>query len=362
LPGLPEPPPWLSTAPPPANSHPAAKTKKCHATIQAQPDGVAGPDPNSKLPENCGAPFQPIESWLLPEGRPINHSAGGPTNRMFQNGSAARLRFRLTQLILRPLLVCEVHADLPTFSFIKNKSTGGNTIGKTTAAPPGFSIPVLVKNFEVRNAVIEYIDYDSTPVVEIEAGDIYVTGTNLGNYVFSTAALPGEILVHGHSCGGAFQAVIKVDIARAFPAFDINFEMEHVDLVQLNSLFKAYGKFDVHAGKLSFYTEAAANGSEFTGYVKPVITDLEMVGPRDKGEGVIHALWESLLGTVAEVFQNQKHDQLATKIPFKGVYKDVNINTWYAIVETLRNAFVHALKPSIDYEINIRSVTENSKL
>jgi hypothetical protein len=56
------------------------------------------------------------------------------------------------------------------------------------------------------------------------------------------------------------------------------------------------------------------------------------------------------------IFKNQKEDQVATKVRIEGDFKNPQTFTLDAIFEVLRNAFIQALLPSIDHEININSV------
>jgi hypothetical protein len=100
----------------------------------------------------------------------------------------------------------------------------------------------------------------------------------------------------------------------------------------------------------------AAKDGKFVGYVKPEITDLKVTGPEDRNDAFLHKLWESIVGAAGVVLKNQQKDQVATKIRLEGNFKNPHTNTLDAIWELLRNAFVQALTPSIDNEININSV------
>jgi hypothetical protein len=100
----------------------------------------------------------------------------------------------------------------------------------------------------------------------------------------------------------------------------------------------------------------AAKDGKFKGYVKPVIKDLKVLGPKDKNDGLFHLMWESIVGGAGVRFKNQKENQIATKVPMEGTFKNPQTNTLEAIWEVLRNAFIQALVPRIDYEININSV------
>jgi len=81
-----------------------------------------------------------------------------------------------------------------------------------------------------------------------------------------------------------------------------------------------------------------------------------VLGHEDRKDNLFQKAWEGLVGVVGEVFQNQPKDQLATKIPFKGSLDDPKTNIWVALTSILQNAFIHAIQPSIDNEINIGSV------
>jgi hypothetical protein len=68
--------------------------------------------------------------------------------------------------------------------------------------------------------------------------------------------------------------------------------------------------------------------------------------------------WENIVQGISKVFENWKKEQVATKIPIEGKFDQPNTDLWTAINYVLRNAFVYALKPSIDNDINIGKVEE----
>src|SRR6185295_17208655 len=99
-----------------------------------------------------------------------------------------------------------------------------------------------------------------------------------------------------------------------------------------------YGKFDVNRGTFGLYTEVAAAGGKFTGYVKPVIKDFDVVGPQDRNDNILQKMWEGIVGAAGVVLRNQKKDQIATKIPMEGTMQNSSSDIWYAIFDLLRNA------------------------
>jgi hypothetical protein len=216
-------------------------------------------------------------------------------------------------------------------------------------------LPFLVKTFDIQDIKIQYVDELVTPSLELGAHSIYVSGEGLTN-MHDNEELPAKIELRGNVYEGELFATIGLNLADEKPALDLNFELKNIDMVKLNDLFSSYGHFTVNHGDLSFYTEAAAKDGHFKGYVKPIINDLEMTPAKENTKGLVNKIWEDVLGVLVEIFENHKEKQLASKVPFEGTFKNPTVNVWYAMVEVLKNAFVNALKPSIDHEINIKSV------
>jgi hypothetical protein len=145
------------------------------------------------------------------------------------------------------------------------------------------------------------------------------------------------------------------------PTFDMNAEVKNTNLVKLNDFFQAYAKVDVNKGSFGLYTEIASKNGRFEGYVKPLLKDLDVLGKEDRHDNVFKKLWEAIAGGVAEVFENQPKEQVASKIPFKGNVENPKANVWYALSEVLQNAFIRAIQPSLDNEINIASIEPAKK-
>ncbi len=160
--------------------------------------------------------------------------------------------------------------------------------------------------------------------------DIEIVATNLSNVNDSTKLLPAKLQATGHAYEGTFELNVNLNPLERKPTFDMNARLTNVDLVEMNSFFKAYGNFDVSKGNLGLYAEFAAKDGRFKGYVKPLIKDLQVLD-LDKEEGNIgHVLWETLIGTVAQIFKNQPKDQLATKIPIEGKFDNPESSLWTA--------------------------------
>jgi hypothetical protein len=217
-------------------------------------------------------------------------------------------------------------------------------------------MPLQVNRFEVNNGKLQYKDEFSHPKVDIEMNETHILAENLRNSYDSGALLPAKVNAMAHIYEGTLNFDMKLNPLADNPTFDMNAKLQHTNLVKLNEFLKAYAKIDVNKGTFGLYTEVAAKNGRFKGYVKPIIKDLDVLGHEDRKDNIFQKAWEGIVGVAAEVFKNQKKDQVATKVPFSGNLKDPNTNTWYAIEAVLMNAFIRALQPSIDSQINIQSV------
>lgn len=216
-------------------------------------------------------------------------------------------------------------------------------------------MPLKVNRFEVINGTLAYKDETTKPKVDIKMDKIQLVALNFSN-VEDTSLLPATLNASALVYKGTFDLDMRINPLADDPTFDLNAELKNTQLPEFNEFFKAYGNLDVNKGTFGLYTEIAAKDRKFTGYVKPVINDLDVVGPEDKKDNFLQQVWEGIAGTVGKILENPKKDQVAAKVPIEGNFDETTIGTWYAISTVLRNAFIQALYPSLDYQINIADV------
>lgn len=222
-------------------------------------------------------------------------------------------------------------------------------------------MPIQVNRFEVNNGKIRYIDHSTKPNVDIAMNDVHILAENLRNSYDSSVLLPAKIQATASVYDGRISMTMKSNPLAKTPTFDVNAEADNINLVKLNEFFQAYAKVDVNKGTFGLYTEVAAKDGKFDGYVKPLIHHLDVLGKEDRKDNIFQKMWEGFVGTVGDLFTNPPKNQFATKVPLKGSVKDPDANIWYAIVEIAQNAFVQALQPRIDQEINIATVDAQPK-
>lgn len=222
-------------------------------------------------------------------------------------------------------------------------------------------MPLEINRLELRDGRLQYVDNTSSPKVDISMTDVDVIALNLKNSYDSAAVLPARIDASATVYEGRLNLKMKLNPLAEEPTFDLNAEWKNTNLVKLNDFFQAYAKVDVNKGTFGLYTEVAAKEGSFTGYVKPLLEDIDVLGKEDREDNILRKVWEGVAGTVTEIFENQKEETFATKIPFRGDIKDPKANLWVAIMQILENAFINALQPAIDQQISLGTVDQQQE-
>ena len=255
-------------------------------------------------------------------------------------------------------IVGELIFERPMIKFIKEKVEPEDLRNDSTDFRKLLEdfMPLEVNRFEINDGRIQYLDSTSTPKVDISMTNVYLTALNLRNSYDSSTLLPAKVTARANVYEGDFIFNMKINPLAEKPTFDLNADLKNTNLVLLNDFFQAYAKIDVNKGTFGMYTEVASKQAKFTGYVKPIIKDLDVVGKEDRDDNLFRKIWEGFVEVVGEVFENQPKDQVATKIPFEGRLDNPDTNTWITIINILQNAFIRAIQPSIDNEISIGSV------
>lgn len=262
--------------------------------------------------------------------------------------------------LLNGAFVGELYIETPVIAFTKDKVEPKQVVQDTTTFKQLLDVgmPLDVNRVEIQNGSVRYKDMTTNPLVDIGITNIDVVAENLQNAIDPVQVLPSTVLLDAKVYGGTVHVDTKLNLLADDPTFDITADVKNLNLPSLNNFFKAYGKFTMERGEFNVYAEVAAKDGGFKGYVKPLIKDIKILGPSNKDEPWYTKLWEGVLEAVVWVFKNKPEDQLATKIPLEGRFNDPKPNILYTIFALLRNGFIEALNPAIDYEINIHSVAE----
>jgi hypothetical protein len=257
-------------------------------------------------------------------------------------------------------LVGEVEFEQPIVNYTMGKEIGKGEIKDDSAnfiqLVKDF-MPLRINRFAAYNGEIHYVDFSKNPVVDIPMTAVNIEGTGLTNEpADSGVVLPADIRMDAALYDGQLTVKTKLDPFNDVPTFDLNSTLTNTNLTSFNNFFHAYGNFDVEKGSMGLYCEVAAKDGEFSGYVKPLIADLKIVKLSEEEGGPGQIAWEAFLGGVVEIFTNQPKDQFATKVPLDGKFSNPDVDLGTAIFSVLRNAFIQALKPSLDNDVSIGTV------
>lgn len=257
-------------------------------------------------------------------------------------------------------LVAKIYVYHPKLNFVQGstKAQSQTTMDKGWQKTLTDLFPIRINSFRIEDGEVHFRNFHSDPKVNIYMGSLQVLATNLTNSrkvsktLASTVEASGTVL-----SSGSFRINVKLDPFAEKPTFNLAMQVTGIDLVKLNDFLKAYGKFDVHKGTFSMYSEVAASEGKFEGYVKPLMKDVEVVRwKEDIKKPFFELAWKAVVGLVKDIFTNPSKDQVATKAPFSGTFDNPEVGVWSTIWELIRNAFIQALMPGLDRSINIKDV------
>ena len=261
--------------------------------------------------------------------------------------------------IFKGKIVGEIELDNPVLNFVQGKHKNENVKADTTDFRMVIKklMPLTINHFNIKNGQIHFVDHYSKPQVDVPLTNIEVEATNWSNVNDSNKVLPSSLIATGAAYNGRFNMRVRVNPLEKNPTFDLDASISEVNMVYLNNFFEAYGKFKVDKGTFGLYTEFAAKNGAFKGYVKPLIRHIDINHEGNFGQIV----WSEIISAGAWVFKNHKKDQVATKLPIEGRFGRPNSSLWTAISYLLQNAFIYALRPSIDNTIDLSKVNTPSE-
>ncbi|HSZ33913.1 MAG TPA: DUF748 domain-containing protein [Puia sp.] len=255
-------------------------------------------------------------------------------------------------------IVGQIEVDQPILNFVKGptEETSQTKIDSSWTDVVKKLMPLKLNKFEIVEGQIHYRDFHSKPTFDIYTKQVHILAENLSNAEKNKELLPSTITASADVYGGKATASMKMDALAKTPTFDGKVKLEGMNLVNLNNFIDAFAKFDIKAGEISIYTEAAAKNGKITGYTKPIIKNLKVLNWEKDKEKPLKIAYEAVVEAVAWIFKNHNKEQLATKVEFEGNIKNPNIDIWYLIGQVLKNAFIQALYPSLENSVNINSV------
>ncbi len=208
---------------------------------------------------------------------------------------------------------------------------------------------LVVRKFQAERGRVRFINELADPDYTLVLDQAKLVVNNLSNHAKrppTTGELTGRFMG-----SGATKASFTFRPETSGPNFDIAIQIDDTDMVAMNDLFRAYGNFDVTAGTFSFNSELDIEDQRIEGYVKPFFTDMKVYDRRqDAGEGVLHQIYEGLVGGVARLLENPPRDAVATKATISGPVDNPKVGTLQLVLRLIQNAFFRAILPGFEAE------------
>ncbi len=246
-------------------------------------------------------------------------------------------------------VVARVVFENPELNFVDGEGAGDSQTGEGVdwAEQLNKLLPITLNEVRVNNGTVGFHNFASTPPVELKATAVNASLYNLTNVADAqgkrVARFEGNAQLLDHA---PLEATAVFDPYHNFEDFEFRVRATDVELRRLNDFASAYGNFDFAAGTGDLVVEASAEAGQLSGYIKPLLHNVEIFNWQQDVEredkGFFRGLWEALVGGGEAVLKNQRRDQFATRVELSGSVHQQNVSTFQAFIAILRNAFIEA--------------------
>jgi hypothetical protein len=216
---------------------------------------------------------------------------------------------------------------------------------------------VRIDQIKILNSEVGYVNEATTPGYRLYFTDAEIDLENYSNQFRDGAAsfyLKGKFMGTG---GTDITGILRPDTAS--PNFELKVKIADTQVRPMNNLLRAYGGFDVVAGRFSVYSELEIDHGRITGYVKPLLRDLDVYDTQqDRDKGLWHKLYEGVIEDVAASLKNRPRKEVATKADISGQTKDPQTDTLQVVVRLIENAFFEAILPGFERDAGANEQTD----
>jgi len=221
--------------------------------------------------------------------------------------------------------------------------------GQKVTNKPG--VILKIDRVDIERSRLTLTDQTKNPPFKLFMSDLSIVGTALSNQFEqgpARVALRGKFMGSGDS---TITGILRPE--KQGPDFNLDVAIRNTDLPSLNDLLRAYGRFDVAAGQFSLFSQLGVKQGEMNGYVKPLFNNFKIYSfEQDKNKPVLKQAYQMALGAASHLFKNPSTKQVATQVNLAGNLKNPDVSTWQAILQLIQNAFVQAILPGFDRQVN----------
>lgn len=246
-------------------------------------------------------------------------------------------------------VVAEVTFLRPELNFVDGGNKQASQTGQGTNWRQQLEklLPITLNEVLIQDGTLTFRNFNSKPPVDLKATQLNASLHNLTNVVDKEgrrdASFEGKALLLGDA---AVESNATFDPLSNFEDFEFRLRATDIQLRRLNDFASAYGKFDFNAGHGDVVIEAKAVKGRLTGYIKPLLRDVEVFNwqqdVENKNKGFFRSIWEALVDASETVLKNQQKNQFATRVELSGSVHQSDISAFEAFLQILRNGFIQA--------------------
>lgn len=257
--------------------------------------------------------------------------------------------------LLDGALVAEVVVREPTINLVAGPTraqtqTGAEVDWRTVVER---LMPIRLNRVEIHDGSVHFRDFHADPKVDVYLHHLDLRAENLTNSEGLSGTRVARVALRATPMsGGVLTASAEFDPFADTPTFDFDGSLVGARLADFNDFLRAYAGVDVEKGTMRIYAELESGGRRFDGYLKPFFEDVEVLDAEELDDQSLFAsAWEAIVGGVKEVFEDQSHDRVATRVPIRGTVQDPKAGYWATLGAALRNAFVESLVPRLEQSV-----------
>lgn len=263
-------------------------------------------------------------------------------------------------------LVSEVECYQPelNFAFSSNESSSQTGAEVDWTAYLKKLLPININRFAVIDGTINLTSLITQPRADLSLKQFQGEIRNIRNVEDKNKNLPSPVVASANvpGYGGNMDFNANMNLLKIVPDFDYNLRFNELQLVKLNPLAREYANLDFERGTVSVYSEMAMMNSKLNGYVKPLTKGMKIFKLNEnKGRSIGQFFTELVAQAGTAVLKNQRHDQVATRIPLNGTIENIETAVWPTVFGVLRNAYVKAFRGEFDNNITFQDALKTVK-
>ncbi|WP_460670900.1 DUF748 domain-containing protein [Larkinella ripae] len=269
--------------------------------------------------------------------------------------------------LFKGALVAEVECFRPELNFAFSNNEQASQTGKELDWTQLVKdlLPIKINRFAAYDGKIDLVNLFEATKTDFSLEKFNVDIRNIRNVEDKQSRLPSPVTASADvpGWGGTLKFDAGMNLLKQIPDFNYNMSLNSLQLVKLNDLAREYGNVDFERGTVSVVSEMAMNDGRFVGYFKPLTKDMKIFKLKEPGEKrtVGRFFTELLAEGGSEILENQKRDQVATRIPLKGTVENTETEVWPIIIGVLRNAYVEAFTTEFDNTVTFKDAVETLK-